>query len=132
MAGAFLPAAQSAIYAGIVQSFACGEWNRAASQSLFFQDEVRMTLFLQLIGWVLVVVGLPLTLSPVPVGIVIVGIGAGLSLANSAAARNRLRNLRADHRKLDKWLRKAERLLPDPFDRILRSTDSDGWHRQPD
>lgn len=91
-----------------------------------------MTLFLQLIGWVLVLVGLPLTLSPVPVGIVIVGIGAGLILANSAGARNRLRNLRADHRKLDKWLRKAERLLPDPFDRILRSTDSDGWHRQPD
>lgn len=86
-----------------------------------------MSLVYQTLGWLLIVIGLPLTLSPIPVGIVVVAVGLALILASSQSARGRLQQIRARHAAFDRWMRKAERYVPRPFDRILRETDSDGW-----
>lgn len=86
-----------------------------------------MPLVYQTLGWLLIIIGLPLTLSPIPVGIVIVAVGLALILANSQSARDRLQHIRARHASFDRWMCKAERYVPHPFDRILKETDSDGW-----
>lgn len=88
-----------------------------------------MSLLYQLLGWTLIVIGLPLTLSPVPLGLIIVAIGLAFIMSNSQSARDRLTRQRARHESLDKWMRKAERFVPHPFDRVLRETDTDGWQK---
>ena len=88
-----------------------------------------MSLLYQLLGWTLILVGLPLTLSPLPLGIIVVAIGLALIMANSQTARKHLQHFRAQHKWLDKWMRKAESAVPGPFDRILKQTDSNGWRK---
>ncbi|WP_421785764.1 hypothetical protein [Hyphobacterium sp.] len=91
-----------------------------------------MSLLYQLLGWTLILIGLPLTLSPLPFGIILVAIGLALIMANSRSARRHLQHLRAQHKCLDEWMRKAESTVPGPFDRILRQTDTNGWQRPRD
>ncbi len=86
-----------------------------------------MSLLYQLLGWILVLIGLPLTLSPLPFGIVLTAIGLALIMANSRSARKHLQHQRARHKALDDWMRKADSVVPGPFDWILRETDTNGW-----
>lgn len=90
-----------------------------------------MSLIYQFIGVVLIVAGLPLFWTPIPVGLILIAAGLALIVSNSDRARDGVRALRRKHDGLDRWLCKAERIVPHPFDRILQQTetDTDGWER---
>ena len=84
-----------------------------------------MAFVYQILGWLLIVVGLPLFWTPIPVGLILIAIGLSLLIANSDRARDILRERRRRHPRFDAWLLKAEQIIPHPFDRILKRTDLD-------
>lgn len=84
-----------------------------------------MAFVYQILGWLLIVVGLPLFWTPIPVGLILIAIGLSLLIANSDRARDVLRERRRRHPRFDAWLLKAEQIVPHPFDRILKRTDLD-------
>ena len=90
-----------------------------------------MSILYQILGAVLILLGLPLFWTPIPVGLILIAAGLALIVSNSNRARDGVRALRRKHDRLDKWLCKAERIVPHPFDRILQrtETDTDGWER---
>ncbi|HAQ36034.1 MAG: hypothetical protein CMF74_09240 [Maricaulis sp.] len=83
-----------------------------------------MSTLYKLFGIVLIIAGIPLLLTPIPVGLIIITLGLALIIANSNTARGALRRERAKHDGLNRWLIRAERVIPHPFDRILKETDA--------
>ena len=83
-----------------------------------------MSFVYQILGVLLIVVGLALVWTPIPVGLVMIAAGLALLISNSDAARDFVRQRRICHPRFDAWLRKAERVTPAPFGRILRRTDA--------
>lgn len=74
-------------------------------------------------GVILIVAGLPLFWTPIPVGAAMVLIGAALIVANSNTMRDWLHVKRADHDRLDRWMKKTEKFTPGAFARVLRETE---------
>tara|TARA_R110002073_G_scaffold29006_14_gene91614 strand:- start:997 stop:1260 length:264 start_codon:yes stop_codon:yes gene_type:complete len=85
-----------------------------------------MSTLYKLLGILLILAGLPLFWTPVPIGLVLITIGLALVIANSNSMRAMMRRQRARHDGLDRWLKKAEKIIPHPFDRILEQTDAPG------
>lgn len=83
-----------------------------------------MSIVYQILGGLLILAGIPLFWTPVPIGLVMIAIGLSLIIANSNAAREWIRTWRSKNPGLDRWLKKAERIIPHPFDRILEETDA--------
>jgi len=94
---------------------------------------MAMSLIYQFVGVVLILTGLPLFWTPIPVGLILIAAGLALIVSNSNRARDGVRALRRKHDRLDRWLCKAERIVPHPFNRILQQTETDtvtdGWER---
>lgn len=84
-----------------------------------------MAFVYQILGWLLIVVGLPLFWTPIPIGLILIAIGLSLLIANSDSARAFLQERRRRHPRFNAWLLKAEDIVPHPFDRILKRTDLD-------
>lgn len=88
-----------------------------------------MSFVYQILGVLLILVGLPLFWTPIPIGLILIASGLALLISNSDAAREFVRERRARHPRFDAWLLKAERVVPHPFDRILKRTDVDQTDR---
>lgn len=84
-----------------------------------------MSFVYQILGVLLILAGLPLFWTPIPVGLIMIACGLALLISNSDAARDFVRARRTRHRRFDAWLKKAERVVPHPFDRILKRTEID-------
>ncbi len=84
-----------------------------------------MSFVYQILGVLLILAGLPLFWTPIPVGLIMIAAGLALLISNSDAAREFVRARRARHPRFDAWVIKAERVVPHPFDRILKRTDVD-------
>lgn len=82
-----------------------------------------MSTLYKLIGILLILGGAPLFWTPIPVGLIMIAVGLSLIIANSNTARGVVRRERQKHRGFDAWLLKAEKVIPHPFDRILKQTD---------
>lgn len=82
-----------------------------------------MSFVYQILGVLLILIGLPLFWTPIPVGLILIAAGLALLISNSDAAREFVRQRRKRHPGFDAWVRKAERVVPHPFDRILKQTD---------
>ena len=82
-----------------------------------------MSVIYQILGGLLIAIGLPLFWTPLPVGLVLIAIGGALILSNSDRARDWVRARRARHPRFHGLMIKAERVTPHPFDRILKETD---------
>lgn len=82
-----------------------------------------MSLLYQILGALLILVGLPLFWTPIPVGLIMIASGGALIISNSDAAREWVRTLRMKHARFDAWVCKAERVVPRPFDHILKQTE---------
>lgn len=80
-------------------------------------------LLLNLLGLVFLIVGVLLFWTPIPIGAVLALVGLALLVANSSRVRGWVAGWRSDHRKFDKWIRKAGRHTPRPAERILMMTD---------
>lgn len=85
-----------------------------------------MAFVYQILGGLLILIGLPLFWSPLPVGLVLIAVGAALILANSDRARDWVRARRARDPRFDAFMVKAEHVTPHPFDRILKRTELGG------
>lgn len=83
-----------------------------------------MALVYQILGGLLILIGLPLFWTPIPVGLILIASGIALIISNSLAAREWVRTHRAHHPGFDAWVIKAERRVPPPLDRILKQTDA--------
>jgi hypothetical protein len=83
-----------------------------------------MSFVYQILGLLLILIGLPLFWTPIPVGLVMIAGGLALVISNSDRARAFLQARRQRHERLDAWLVKAEAVLPVPFSRILKQTDA--------
>lgn len=84
-----------------------------------------MSFVYQILGLLLILIGLPLFWTPIPVGLILIAAGLALLISNSDAAREFVRQRRMRHPRFDAWVRKAEHVVPHPFDRILKQTDAD-------
>lgn len=82
-----------------------------------------MGLVYQILGGLLILIGLPLFWTPIPVGLVLIAVGGALILSNSDRARDWVRERRRRHPRFDAFMVRAERVTPHPFDRILKQTD---------
>ena len=82
-----------------------------------------MSLVYQILGVLLIMVGLPLFWTPIPVGLILIASGLALIISNSDAAREWVRTFRMHHPRFDSWVSKAEARVPPPFDRILKQTE---------
>lgn len=82
-----------------------------------------MSTIYKLIGILLILGGIPLFWTPIPVGLILITIGMALIIANSNTARGVVRREREKHDGFNRWLIKAEKIIPHPFDRILQRTD---------
>lgn len=83
-----------------------------------------MSTFYKLIGILLILGGIPLFWTPIPVGLIMIAIGLSLIIANSDTARGLVRRQREKYDGFNRWLLKAEKVIPHPFDRILKRTDA--------
>jgi|GEM_PF-1351272 hypothetical protein len=83
-----------------------------------------MQLIYQILGALLILLGLPLFWTPLPVGLIMIASGIALIISNSNAAREWVRTLRLRHHRFDAWVSRAQRLVPHPFDRILQQTEA--------
>lgn len=84
-----------------------------------------MSTVYKILGIVLILAGLPIFWTPVPIGLVMIAAGLALLIANSDSARDVVRRERLKHDRFDQWLRKAERVTPHPFGRILKQTEAE-------
>lgn len=84
-----------------------------------------MSFVYQILGVLLIAAGLPLFWTPIPVGLVMISAGLALLISNSDVARDFVRERRRRHPRIDAWVRKAERVVPHPLDRILKETEAD-------
>lgn len=82
-----------------------------------------MAFVYQILGILLILIGVPLFWTPIPIGLVLVAVGGALLIANSDRARDWVRDRRTRHPGFDAWMLKAEQIVPHPFDRILKRTD---------
>lgn len=82
-----------------------------------------MSTLYKLLGILLILGGLPLFWTPIPIGLILITVGLALIIANSDSMRGVVRRQRAKHDGFDRWLCKAERVVPHPFDRILERTE---------
>lgn len=85
-----------------------------------------MSFVYQIFGVLLILAGLPLFWTPIPVGLIMMAAGLALLISNSNAARDFVRARRVRHPRFDRWMQKAEAVVPHPFDRILKRTDVEG------
>ncbi|XBQ16355.1 MAG: hypothetical protein ABL308_00410 [Oceanicaulis sp.] len=83
-----------------------------------------MSLVYQILGGLLIVLGVPLFWTPIPIGLIMIATGIALIIANSDAAREWVRTLRMKHPRFDNWVTRAEGVVPHPFDRILKQTEA--------
>ncbi len=83
-----------------------------------------MSLVYQILGALLILLGLPLFWTPIPIGLILIATGIALVISNSDAAREWVRTLRMKHPRFDAWVMKAESVVPRPFDRILKQTEA--------
>lgn len=84
-----------------------------------------MSVFIKVLGVLLVLAGLALSWSPIPLGILLIPMGLAMIVATSGTARKWLRRRRERHQGFDRWMRKMERKMPRRFSRPLRKTDAD-------
>lgn len=89
-----------------------------------------MSIFLKILGVLLVLACLAVAWSPIPLGIVLIPIGLALLVATSQTVRDWLKRRREHHPGLDRWLRKMEGKVPERFSEPLRRTDADNGHGQ--
>ncbi len=83
-----------------------------------------MSVVYQITGFLLILLGLPLFWTPIPVGLIMIASGIALIISNSDWARERVRRIRRFNPGFDRWVCKAERVVPHPFDRVLKSTEA--------
>lgn len=83
-----------------------------------------MSFVYQFIGIILILAGLPLFWTPIPVGLILIATGLGLLISNSSLVRAWVQNLRERSPRFDRWLIKAKRFVPSPFDRVLERTEA--------
>lgn len=84
-----------------------------------------MSVVYQILGVLLILAGLPLFWTPIPIGLIMIAAGLALLISNSDMAREFVRARRRRNPKFDAWVRKAEQVVPHPFDRILEQTETD-------
>lgn len=85
-----------------------------------------MSVFIKILGILLVIAGLAVSWSPIPLGILLIPIGLAMIVATSQTARDWLHRRRENNPGFDRWMRKMEGKLPDRFSEPLRRTDADG------
>ncbi|TGY89742.1 hypothetical protein E5163_00950 [Marinicauda algicola] len=83
-----------------------------------------MSFVYQFIGIVLILAGLPLFWTPIPVGLIMIATGLALLISNSTFVRTRVQMARYDNPGFDRWLVRAKRYVPHPFDRVLERTEA--------
>jgi len=84
-----------------------------------------MSFVYQFIGIILILTGIPLFWTPIPIGLFMIATGLALLISNSSLMRSWVRGARARNEGFDRWLMKAKRVVPHPFDRVLERTESD-------
>lgn len=84
-----------------------------------------MSYVYQFIGIVLIIAGIPIFWTPVPVGAFMIATGLGLLISNSSLVRSWVRTGRRKNARFDRWLIKAKRYVPRPFDRVLERTEAE-------
>ncbi|MGP1276281.1 MAG: hypothetical protein ACQRW7_12780 [Caulobacterales bacterium] len=89
-----------------------------------------MSLFLKILGVLILIAGLAVSWSPIPLGIVLIPVGLGLLVATSQSVRNWLKRRRENNPGLDRWLRKSEDKVPERLSEPLRRTDADNANQQ--
>lgn len=77
-----------------------------------------------LIGLALVIVSFPLTLSPLPVGLILMFIGIVILVASNPLAASALKWARKRWPWLNRFFRRAEKVLPGEIAEPLRETDN--------
>lgn len=102
---------------------------RAVCRNL--QCGVVIKLLLDILGALLVAVGLVLFWTPIPVGAIMVPAGLALLIANSSRVRRWIARRRADHPRFDSWIRRTERISPRAARKILERTDPQCRHDDP-
>ena len=88
-----------------------------------------MSIVYQILGGMLILLGIPLFWTPVPLGLIMIAAGGALILSHSDTARDWVRARRARRPGFDAWVAKAEAVAPSPFDQVLKRTavrDEDG------
>lgn len=83
-----------------------------------------MSFVYQFIGLVLILAGLPLFWTPIPIGLIMIATGLGLLISNSSLVRSWVQASRERSPGFDRWLIKAKRYVPSPFDRVLERTEA--------
>ena len=83
-----------------------------------------MSVVYQIAGFLLILFGLPLFWTPIPIGLIMIASGVALIISNSDWARERVRTMRRFNPGFDRWVCKAEGVVPHPFDRVLKSTEA--------
>lgn len=83
-----------------------------------------MSFVYQFFGLILILIGLPLFWTPIPVGLILIATGLGLLISNSSLVRTWVQNSRTRSPGFDRWLVKAKRYVPHPFDRVLERTEA--------
>lgn len=84
-----------------------------------------MSIFIKILGAILVLAGLALSWTPVPLGILLIPVGAAMIVATSKRARQWLQRRRQRHPGLDRWLSRMEHKSPERVARPLRKTEAD-------
>lgn len=82
-----------------------------------------MSFVYQFIGIILILAGIPIFWTPVPIGLIMIAIGLALLISNSSLVRGWVMGARKRWPGFDRWLVKAQRLVPHPFDRVLERTE---------
>lgn len=83
-----------------------------------------MSFVYQFIGVVLILAGIPIFWTPVPIGLFMIATGLALLISNSSLVRGWVMAGRERWDGFDRWLTKAQRVVPHPFDRVLERTET--------
>lgn len=81
-----------------------------------------MSVFIKIVGVVLVLIGLALSWSPIPLGILLIPVGAAMIVATSSHAQTWLRRRRENNPKFDGWVSKMQRKSPSKIAKPLERT----------
>ena len=76
-----------------------------------------------LLGLVLVGLGILTLPTPIPIGLVLIALGALILAANEEVVRKEIRTARATHKPFDTAMRTLGKTLPGIFKEIVKKTD---------
>lgn len=75
------------------------------------------------LGFVLIVIGLPLMISPIPLGIILIFLGFVTLIGSNPMVARLVQKWRRRHATVNEFFHKAEEVLPDPIAEPLHETD---------